>query len=510
MIPVLALLGALTLSEPGPANPTLVIKNGRIADGAGGPILNGKVILVTGDTITEILEGKSYHPTPGALVIDAKLAIVAPGFIDMHSHADDQILKEPDASTQVRQGITTSLGGQDGSCQCPLAEFFQEVDKGGTAINLASMAGFGTLRTNVMGEDTRRPARPDEISKMKELLEVELRAGAFGLSTGLEYEPDSFATTDELVAVASVVRPHGGFYVSHVRDEGLHVIESYRELLEIAERAGIPAQISHMKLGSRSSWGRFPEYAALMKEADAKGLRITGDCYPYDFWHTTLRALVLSRRYGDPMEVRRGVDDNGGPENLLVSRYAPNPSYEGKSLAKIAKENGTDAYALYMDMVRETEPKNRKAEWGDDVEGVLGKSMQEEDIRSFYRDPRVMVSTDGRIDGSHPRGAGTYPRFLARYVRDARVVTLQEGVRKMTGLPASVLGLRDRGRIAPGMKADLVVFDPMAVVDRSTIQEPTAPPTGISWVVINGQVALANGAPTPVRAGRVLRASDRR
>jgi N-acyl-D-amino-acid deacylase len=499
-------LALLLAASPGP---TLVITNARIADGTGGPLLDGKVILISGDTITAIVEAKGFVTPKGARVVKAKGMVVAPGFIDMHSHADGQILKRPDASTQVRQGITTALGGQDGACQCPLGDFFVKVGKGGTAINLASLAGFGTLREEAMGDDNRRPARPDEVAKMKELLEAQMHAGAFGLSSGLEYEPDSFSTTDELVELAKVVKPYGGFYVSHVRDEGLKVIESYRELVEIAGRAGIPAHISHMKLGSRSSWGRFPEYTALMKEADAKGLKITGDCYPYDFWYSTLRSLVLSRRYDDPVDVKRGVDDNGGPDNILLTRYAPNPSYEGKSLARIAQERDTDPYTIYMEMIRETDPKTRKAEWGDDAEGILGASMREEDIRSFYRDPRVMVSTDGEIDGSHPRGAGSYPRFLARYVREAKLVSLEEAVRKMTSLPASVLGLKDRGRIAPGMKADLVVFDPETVVDRSTIKDPTAAPVGIPWVVVNGQIALEEGRPTTARSGRILRATER-
>jgi N-acyl-D-amino-acid deacylase len=345
---------------------------------------------------------------------------------------------------------------------------------------------------------------------MKALLEVELTAGAFGLSSGLEYEPGSYATTHEIVDVAKVVKPYGGFYISHVRDEGAKVIESYRELVEIATRAGIPGQFSHMKLGSVSSWGRMAEYQALMKEVDAAGgPRITGDCYPYTFWQSTLRVLVLSRRYDDLGDVKRGVDDNGGPDNIQLARYAPNPAYEGKSLAQIAKELGKDPYTLYMEMIRETDPKHRKPEWGDHVEGILGLSMREEDIRAFYADPRVMVSSDGEIAGAHPRGAGAFPRFLARYVREAKLMPLEEAVRRMTSLPASVLGLEDRGRIAPGMKADLVVFDPERVEDRSTVKEPHAAPVGIPWVIVNGAPVVADGASTLARPGRVLRANAR-
>ncbi|HEY2361764.1 MAG TPA: D-aminoacylase [Candidatus Angelobacter sp.] len=486
-------------------DPTLVITNARIADGSGGPMITGKVVVVAGDSIVKITDQKTWKTPAGVREIDGTGLVLSPGFIDMHNHSDSKILEKPGAESQVRQGITTFVGGQDGGSEVPLAPFFEKAEKTGMALNMASTVGFGSLRSKVMGDDWRRPARPDEIAKMKTLLDQDMKDGAFGLSSGIEYEPDSYSTTDELVEVAKTIKPYGGYYVSHVRDEGAHVLDSWRELMVIAERAGIPAQISHIKFGSVSAWHQFPKYTELMKEADAKGLKITADCYPYNFWHSTLRVLVLSRRYDDLAEVKRGVDDNGGPENIILTNYAPDPSLAGKSLAQIAKEKGIDPYQLYMQMIRETDPKNRKQEWGDDVEGILGISMQEEDIKNFYKDPRVMVSSDGAIDGGHPRGAGTYPRFLGRYVREYKVVSLEEGVRKMTSLPGSVLGLKDRGRIAEGMKADLVLFNPDTVIDRSTIKDPTAAPEGIPYVIVNGQVAVDKEVTTAARAGRVLR-----
>jgi N-acyl-D-amino-acid deacylase len=503
----LALAAAPAADKP---EVSLVVVNARLVDGSGGPAVANRSVVVSGDTILAIEDSARYTPPAGARVVDARGRVLAPGFIDMHSHADSGLLAHPDAGTQVRQGITTMVGGQDGGCQCSLGEYFRKVEATGSAANVASTVGFGWLRETAMGQDNRRPARPEEIAKMQALLDIEMRHGAFGLSSGLEYEPDSFSTTDEVVEVAKVVKPYGGFYISHVRDEGLKVIDSYRELVEISRRAGIPGQFSHMKLGSVSSWGRMPEYQKLMKEVDAQGgPRITGDCYPYNFWGSTLRVLVLSRRYDDMGDVKRGVDDNGGPDNILLVTYAPNRAYEGKSLAQIAKMEGTDPYTQYMKMIRETDPKNRKPEWGDDVEGILGISMQEEDIRAFYKDPRVMVSSDGSIEGGHPRGAGAFPRFLGRYVREAKVVSLEEGVRKMTSLPASVLGVKDRGRIAAGMKADLVVFDPATVIDTSTIQESTKAPIGIPYVIVNGRVVLDDGTATDARPGRVLRATAR-
>jgi len=487
------------------STPTLIITNARIADGGGGPIVFGKVVVISGDTIIKITDQKKWKTPAGVREIDGSGLVLSPGFIDTHNHSDSKILEKPGAESQVRQGITTFVGGQDGSSQVPIAAFFEKAEKTGMALNMASTVGFGSLRSKVMGDDWRRAARPDEIVKMKTLLDQDMKDGAFGLSSGIEYEPDSYSTTDELVEVAKTIKPYGGYYVSHVRDEGAHVLDSWRELMTIAERASIPGQISHIKFGSVSAWHEFPKYTELMKQADAKGLKITADCYPYNFWHSTLRVLVLSRRYDDLNEVKRGVDDNGGPENIILTAYLPDPSVVGKSLAQIAKGKNMDPYQLYMQMIRETDPSTHQ--WGEnqEVESILGISMQEEDIQGFYKDPRVMVSSDGAIDGAHPRGAGTYPRFLGRYVREFKVVPLEEGVRKMTSLPASVLGLKDRGRIGEGMKADLVLFNPDTVIDRSTIKDPTAAPEGIPYVIVNGQVAVDKGVATPARAGRVLR-----
>ena len=499
------LLHLLVLFAAAQSTPTLVITNARIADGGGGPIVFGKVVVISGDTIIKITDQKKWKTPAGVREIDGSGLVLSPGFIDTHNHSDSKILEKPGAESQVRQGITTFVGGQDGSSQVSIAAFFEKAEKTGMAINMASTVGFGSLRSKVMGDDWRRAARPDEIVKMKTLLDQDMKDGAFGLSSGIEYEPDSYSTTDELVEVAKTIKPYGGYYVSHVRDEGAHVLDSWRELMTIAERASIPGQISHIKFGSVSAWHEFPKYTELMKQADAKGLKITADCYPYNFWHSTLRVLVLSRRYDDLNEVKRGVDDNGGPENIILTAYLPDPSVVGKSLAQIAKEKNMDPYQLYMQMIRETDPSTHQ--WGEnqEVESILGISMQEEDIQGFYKDPRVMVSSDGAIDGAHPRGAGTYPRFLGRYVREFKVVPLEEGVRKMTSLPASVLGLKDRGRIGEGMKADLVLFNPDTVIDRSTIKDPTAAPEGIPYVIVNGQVAVDKGVATPARAGRVLR-----
>jgi len=320
------------------STPTLIITNARIADGGGGPIVFGKVVVISGDTIIKITDQKKWKTPAGVREIDGSGLVLSPGFIDTHNHSDSKILEKPGAESQVRQGITTFVGGQDGSSQVSIAAFFEKAEKTGMAINMASTVGFGSLRSKVMGDDWRRAARPDEIVKMKTLLDQDMKDGAFGLSSGIEYEPDSYSTTDELVEVAKTIKPYGGYYVSHVRDEGAHVLDSWRELMTIAERASIPGQISHIKFGSVSAWHEFPKYTELMKQADAKGLKITADCYPYNFWHSTLRVLVLSRRYDDLNEVKRGVDDNGGPENIILTGYLPDPSVVGSRWRRLPKE----------------------------------------------------------------------------------------------------------------------------------------------------------------------------
>ncbi len=484
---------------------TLVITHGRVADGSGGALVQGKVILVRGDTIEAVVDEKAFTPPAGARTIDAKGMVVAPGFIDMHSHADEEILRLPGAETQIRQGITTALGGQDGDSALPLGAFLSRVEEKGTAINLTVMVGFGRLRREVLGADFRRPARSDEIARMQALAREAMGDGAFGLSTGLEYDPDTHAPTDEVVAVAGAVREGGGFYVSHVRDEAQQALRSFAEVVEISERAGLPAQISHVKLASPLTWGQTGRVRALLDDAERRGLRVTADCYPYTFWQATLRAMVVSKNYSDRTAVESGLVDAGGPDAIRITRFLPDRSLQGRTLTEVARLRGVDPVAAMIDLMRAAPPVNGVDGRSEDTEQVIGESMKEEDVRAFYADPRVMVSSDGHIDGTHPRGAGSFPRFLARYVREGKVVSLEEGVRKMTSLPASVLGLADRGRIAAGMKADLVVFDPATVADRSTIQDPWAAPVGLPYVVVNGQVALDDGVATDARAGRVLR-----
>ena len=298
--------------------------------------------------------------------------------------------------------------------------------------------------------------------------------------------------------VAKVVKPFGGFYISHVRDEGNGAIASFREVVEIGRRARLPVEISHIKLGTRSVWGHTAEVAAVFREAKRQRVDLSADLYPYDFWSSTIRVLVPDRDFFNREKVRRALEDNGGAANIILARYSPDPAWQGRSLADIARRAHLTPEDVYMQVVRETDG-------GRGQESVLGISMTEDDIRWFMRRPEVMFSTDGALQGAHPRGAGTYPRILGRYVREQKVIPLGEAVRKMTALPARRLGLRDRGQLRAGLAADVVVFDPAAVLDHSTIQNPTAPPDGIAYVFVNGQAVVEKGQTTAARPGRVLR-----
>lgn len=478
---------------------SLRITNVQIIDGTGSKPYRGEV-RVAGDRIAAA--GTKLAAEKGETKVDGKGLALAPGFIDMHSHADYGIFEKPHDAV-IRQGITTVLTGQDGFSVYPIKDFFAKLEKQPAAMNVASMAGHAVLRMQVMGKDLYRAATQDEVAQIHLLLHHEMVAGAMGLSTGLEYEPAHFATLDELNELSRMVAGHKGFYISHVRDEGNAVFDSFAELLAIGRTNKIPVEISHIKLGTVPVWHlaaqRMP---ALFAQAAREGIDLKADVYPYTAWHSTLKVIVLDRDHFNPEKVRKAIAENGGAERLRITRYVPDPKLEGKSLAEIAAVWQTDAVAAYMRIVKETsEPRDGAAI---DAE-VMGESMSEDDMQWFAAHPRIMFCTDGQLEGSHPRGAGAFPRILGRLVREQKVLTLPEAIRKMTSLPAEQLGLKDRGRIAVGMKADLVLFNPQTVIDRSTVEKPLAPPEGIPAVMVNGQWVVKDGQVTGARPGAVLR-----
>lgn len=475
------------------AGELVVITGGSLIDGSGGAPVNDAVVVIKGDSIVAAGRRRQIKIPEGARLIDARGLVIAPGFIDTHNHSDRGFADDPSAATQVSQGITTVAVGQDGGSALPIGEYLNKLDHNPGALNVVTFVGHATLRSEVMGENTNRHATATEIEKMKQLVEQAMRDGAFGLSTGLEYEVGKPASTEEVIALASVAGRFGGIYISHIRDEADKAFEAFAEAIRIGREGHLPVQISHIKLGTVAVWGRASEATALIEKARRRGQDVTADCYPYDAWNSTIRVLIPSGRHDDAGDVARGLADVGGAQNITIVSCKAHPDYEFKTLAEIALQQTIPPVELYMRIVR------------DGGASIVCHSMKDEDIRTFYQQPWVMVSSDGGIGSRHPRGAGTFPRVLGRFVRELHWLALQEAVRKMTSLPAWRLGLKDRGLIRPGYKADIVLLNPNRVIDRSTFQQPQLTSEGISCVFVNGIEVWRDAAVTGNRPGRALR-----
>ncbi len=474
---------------------TIVILGATLIDGSGRAPLRDSAVVLKGDSIVAVGRRGQVRIPAGAQVIDGRGLIVSPGFIDAHNHSDRGFTTDPTAASQVSQGITTVVIGQDGGSPFPVGEYLADLDKNPIALNVLTFVGHATLRSRVMGADINRPATPAEVEQMKQLVEQAMRDGAAGLSSGLEYETGKPASTEEMIALARAASVFGGIYISHIRDEADRTFEALNEAIQIGREARLPVQISHIKLGSVAVWGRAQEAVALINKARAQGQDITADCYPYDAWSSTIRVLIPSGRHDDPAEVARGLAAVGGAGNITIVSCRSHPDYEFKDMDEISKRERITPVELYMKIVREGGA------------GIVCHSMKDSDISTFYRQPWVMVSSDGGIGSRHPRGAGTYPRVLGRYVREYRWLTLPEAVSKMTSLPAQRFKLKDRGVIRVGFKADLVVFDPKAIIDRATFQEPQLTSEGVRHVFVNGVEVWSGGKVTGSRPGRALRRS---
>jgi N-acyl-D-amino-acid deacylase len=490
------LLLSLAAASAAPQPPrTVLIAGAVVVDGTGGPRRQADV-RIEGDRIAAV--GR-LRPREGETVVRGEGRVLAPGFIDTHSHADRGLSQAPEAATQIRQGVTTAIVGQDGFSNLPLADFFRGLEEKPAALNVASFAGHSTIRRAVLGEDYRKTAAGSDLERMRALVEQEMRSGALGLSTGLEYEIGSYADTAEVIACARAAAAQGGLYISHMRDEETDVFASLRETARIAEEARVPAQVSHIKLAAATVWGRAGEALRLMERVRKPAGPLTADVYPYTYWASTLRTLVPREKQGDRRAWEAALAEVGGPANVRLSRFFPDRSWEGRTLAELAERERKDPLALVMEILERTQGAPPGGE------RVVVTAMAEEDVRRFLAAPQVMIGSEGAVTGDHPRIAGTYPRILGRYVREERVLTLEEAVRKMTSFPARRMGIRDRGVIRTGMKADLVLFDPDTVIDRATVDDPNAAPVGISHVWVNGRPVLEAGRITAERPGQVVR-----
>lgn len=486
-----------------PTPDTTLIQGALIVDGSGAPAFAGSV-RIHQDHIVDVGD---LTPTPGEDVVDAAGLVLAPGFIDTHSHHDGGLLDAyRDARAVVSQGVTTVVVGQDGGSNYPLAGFWADFESTPPAINVASYTGHASLRRRVMGDDLRRPATPEEVDSMAVLLAADMvDGGSLGLSTGLEYTPAIDSETEEVVALARVAAEHGGRYISHIRSEDRTFWEAIDEILLIGEAADIPVQVGHMKLAMTSLWGRADDLLAKLDSARAAGIDVTADVYPYTYWQSTMTVLVPDGNFTRDA-VAFALREVSTPDGIIFGRFTPEPSYEDRTLEDIAQERGEDpvtAYLALLDMVYGPD-----APEGAD-EGIMARSMTDEDIGRLYQWPHTNVCSDGGLDGPHPRGYGSFTRVLRRYVREEGALTMEEAVHRMTQLAARHVGIRNRGVIAEGMWADLVLFDPATVSDHATFDEPNAPSTGIHGVWVNGvQVWGGTATGTGAYPGRVIRRGD--
>ncbi len=477
-----------------------VVMGATLVDGTGAPPRRAS-LRIAGDRIAEI---GSIEVASADALVDGTGLVLAPGFIDTHSHADADLASHPDALAAVSQGITSVVVGQDGDSPHPLDAFFARLDRDGAAINVASYTGFGTLRRRVLGQDFRRPATPDEILQMKALLRREMGAGALGLATGLEYEPDLYAPPEEVLALAREAAAQGGRYISHIRSEDRRFWQAIDEILRIGRQAGIPVQISHLKLALRSDRGRAERLIEVLDAARREGIEVSADLYPYTYWESTLRVLLPDGDFENRTEAGFALSEVTSPEEAWLAEYRPRPDYVGRTLGEVAELRGVDPPTALIELIREAEAFRRRT-GEQDVERVIATSMDEADVERLLQWPHTNLCTDGSLAGSHPRGFGSFPRFLGRYVRERKVVDLVTGVHKASGLAAAHMGIRDRGVLAPGMMADLVLFDAGRVLDRATPEQPHAVSAGIQRVWVNGEVVFEAGRSTGRRPGRVIR-----
>lgn len=481
-----------------PAHPqqppaSFLILNAQVADGTGAPLYKANV-RITAAHITGIGELQPQKDEP---TVDAKGLVLAPGFVDIHNHSEEGLATDPLAETQIAQGITTLIVGADGESAWPLIGWIRARQQAHTSLNIGTFAGHATIREQVMGKDFKRTANPEEVSRMQQLMGVAMNVQALGLSSGLEYEVGSYSSTEELVALAKVAAERGGIYMTHIRDEADKSFEALNEEISIAERAHIPVEHSHIKLGTVAVQGRAQEYIKIIEAARSRGVDFLADCYPYDAWHSNLKVLVPDKQYENPKSVAKALADVGGASHVTITDFAPNKSYAGHTIADLAKSNHLSPVEMFIRLIKEGDAANTEAT-------IIGQSMIESDIKAFYQQPWVMVASDGGINSSHPRGAGTFPRVLGLYVREKHWLTLPEAIRKMTSLPAQRLGWKDRGVIREGMFADLVLFNPDTVIDNSTYANPTALPTGIEKVFVNGVLVWDSGKPTNTLPGSFL------
>jgi N-acyl-D-amino-acid deacylase len=525
LLVAISLIGCERASEaPGPLD--IILEGGAVYSGENAE----PTILDIGIVDDRIVAIGDLGDREAELRLDVSNLAVVPGFIDIHSHAvrsnpEEGIFRWPDAENQIRQGVTTVIGGPDGGSPLPISDTFAAIEQSPASVNFGTFVGHGSIRGLIVGEDDRPPT-DDELQSMRDEVRKAMEQGAYGLSSGLIYPPGRFATTEEVIELAKVAAEYDGIYISHMREEGLDVLKSVAETIRIGEEAGLPAQLTHHKIVGAPMWGKSTETLRLVDEALARGVDVSIDQYPYTASSTSLTILfpgwsldggreALLGRLADPeqrplvqkdivyrIEVDRGGND---PANVVIANCPHDKTINGLNLSEILRQQEREvgkenAAELLMELV---EAGNCSA---------VFHAINEDDVKNIMRHPMTMPASDGGIEGPsdrvpHPRNYGTFSRVLGYYVRELNVMPLHTAIHKITMLPADRIGLSDRGRIAEGAIADIAVIDPATVIDKATFEDPHQYAEGAHHVFVSGEAVLLNGEMTGKRPGKVLRSN---
>ena len=473
----------------------ILIRNAQIVDGTGAASRAGDVRVREG----RIAAIGTLTPDADETVVDAHGLVLAPGFIDTHSHHDRNLWTIREATAMLTQGVTTIVIGQDGG-GTKVHDLFERVMREPASVNVATFAGHGPLRDAVMGTDTKRKATPDEVARMQALLKTELDAGALGLSTGLEYDPGIYSDPSEVLALAKTAADAGARYVSHIRSEDRDFWQALDEVVTIGRTHHMPVQVSHIKLGMLDLWGQADKAIAVLDRARAAGVDITADLYPYTYWQANLGVFFPKRNFADRTEATFVLEHVTRPDGIIINNMRPHPEYSGTTLADIAtlrKVTPVDALLALL------------AEPGGPEASIVARGMDDRDVAALMRWPFTNICSDGQSTGLHPRGFGSFPKVLGPYVRDQKVFSLEEGVRRMTSLAAANVGIEGRGTLAVGQAADLVLFDPAMVRDRADFGHAQDQAIGIERVWVNGTLVFDHGAPLKAYAGVGIRRARR-
>ncbi len=516
---IIILISAIFSCQPSKKPFDLVIKNGFIIDGTGNPWFKATIAIKD----KKIVKVGAINENLAKQIIDAQNLIVAPGFIDVHTHCDRGIAEVPTVDNYLLQGVTTVIGGNCGGHPYPLQHIWNKLEKSGISLNFGCLIGHNTIRREVMGYKMTDPT-PEEMAKMKALVEQEMKAGALGLSTGLAYLPGIYSKTAEIVELASVVARYGGIYASHIRNQGLHITKAIEEAISIGEKNGIPVEISHIKLANDAVWNEIERITRPVEEARKRGVEVTLDQYPYTAtssgftssfpsWafeggkdnflerlkdkniYEKIKSFIIQRR----LTSTKGINKL---KTIYIASCRKFPEYEGHNLEEILISQGKEpTVSQAADLIIDIE-KNGGAS------GVFFQ-MNEKDVDALMRLPFTMHASDGSVQQlgkgvPHPRNYGTFPRVIARYVRERHVISQEEAIRKMTSLPAQTFRLRNRGLIREGMFADLTIFDKEKFKDKATYANPHQYSQGLFYVIVNGQIVVDKGQHTGRRAGMIL------